>query len=116
MPGLRVLALLRSGGPVGEAYAVPRPVRQRIQTAFMERLRNPEPLDFDTEVQHEGASRWLQTSATARRLADGSVLFHGVWMDVTEQKSQTHAMATPPKRRQNGLRTGARPLHRGDEP
>lgn len=93
MPGLRVLALLRSGGPVGEAYAVPRPVRQRIQTAFMERLRNPEPLDFDTEVQHEGASRWLQTSATARRLADGSVLFHGVWMDVTEQKSQTHAMA-----------------------
>ena len=31
MPGLRVLALLRSGRPVGEAYAVPRPVRQRIK-------------------------------------------------------------------------------------
>jgi len=94
MPGLQVLALLRSGGSVGEAYAVPQSVQQRVQARFMERLHTQAPLDFDTEVLHEGASRWLQTSATARRLEDGSVLFHGVWMDVTERKSQTRAMAT----------------------
>ena len=94
MPGLQVLALLRSGGSVGEAYAVPQSVQQRVQARFMERLHTQAPLDFDTEVLHEGASRRLQTSATARRLEDGSVLFHGVWMDVTERKSQTRAMAT----------------------
>ena len=65
MPGLRVLALLRSGRPVGEAYAVPRPVRQRIQTAFMERLRNP---DFWTLTQGSAARGRiaLAASATAR--------------------------------------------------
>ncbi len=94
MPGLQVLALLRSGGSVGEAYAVQQSVQQRVQARFMERLHTQAPLDFDTEVLHEGTSRWLQTSATARRLEDGSVLFHGVWMDVTERKSQTRAMAT----------------------
>lgn len=94
MPGLQVLTLLRSGGSVGEAYAVSPSAQQRIQSAFMERLHSQEALDFDTEVQHQGASRWLQTSATARRLGDGSVLFHGVWMDVTERKSQARAMAT----------------------
>ncbi|PIF93167.1 signal transduction histidine kinase [Acidovorax sp. 62] len=94
MPGLQVLALLRSGGSVGEAYSVPQSVQQRVQARFMERLHTQAPLDFDTEVLHEGTSRWLQTSATARRLEDGSVLFHGVWMDVTERKSQTRAMAT----------------------
>ncbi|RLJ38336.1 ATP-binding protein [Acidovorax sp. 106] len=94
MPGLQVLALLRSGGSVGEAYSVPQSVQQRVQARFMERLHTQAPLDFDTEVLHEGISRWLQTSATARRLDDGSVLFHGVWMDVTERKSQTRAMAT----------------------
>ncbi|AYM97864.1 response regulator [Acidovorax sp. 1608163] len=94
MPGLQVLVLLRSGGSVGEAYSVPQSVQQRVQARFMERLHTQAPLDFDTEVLHEGTSRWLQTSATARRLEDGSVLFHGVWMDVTERKSQTRAMAT----------------------
>ena len=73
MPGLQVLALLRSGGSVGEAYSVPQSVQQRVQARFMERLHTQAPLDFDTEVLHEGTSRWLQTSATARRLEDGSI-------------------------------------------
>lgn len=92
MPGLQVLSLLRTGGSVGQAYAVPQKVQERIHDLFMSRLLTQEELDFDTEVLHERGSRWLHTSATARKLDDGSVMFHGVWMDVTERKLHTRAM------------------------
>ncbi|BEU94904.1 response regulator [Acidovorax sp. DW039] len=92
MPGLQVLSLLRTGGSVGKAYAVPQKVQERIHDLFINRLHTQAGLDFDTEVLHEGSTRWLHTSATARKLEDGSAIFHGVWMDVTERKLQTRAM------------------------
>ncbi|MDA8444387.1 hybrid sensor histidine kinase/response regulator [Paracidovorax valerianellae] len=85
--------LLQLEGPVGLAYGLPQPEEDALHDRIEHSLRTLQPLDFDVEVERGGRALWLKTLATARRLPDGAVLFNGVWLDVTEQKTQARALA-----------------------
>lgn len=50
--------------------------------------RHLTPLRSECRVRHAGTGqeRWLRSSATPQRMADGSTVFNGFWQDITDQR------------------------------
>lgn len=70
------------------------PEEVRIHEAIRHSALTLEPLNIDTLITAtSNEPHWVKTLATARRTPDGGTLFTGVWLDVTEQKRQAHALA-----------------------
>ncbi|MGN1056371.1 MAG: response regulator [Comamonas sp.] len=60
---------------------------------FQRSAATQEPLDFDVCItMMDGVQRWVKTRANPFREADGSVLFHGVWTDVSKEIVQARAL------------------------
>lgn len=67
--------------------------RAGIRAAIEESARVLGPLRYDFRVQHpEKGERWVQGNSLATRDAEGSVVWHGVMMDITEQKRAAEAL------------------------
>ncbi|MET0312238.1 MAG: ATP-binding protein [Burkholderiaceae bacterium] len=61
--------------------------RQPLLDAMAAAQQDLRDLDIRYRVKTiNGLQRWIHSSATLRREADGSVLWNGVWSDITEQK------------------------------
>ena len=81
-------------GPPGEEFLhASRDAVRDAREAFIHSARTLEPLDFDIATTLDGKTRWIKTLATARRTEEGSTLFNGVWLDVSEQKEQAAILA-----------------------
>lgn len=66
--------------------------RAGLRAALDESARALGPLRYAFRVQHpEKGERWVEGNSLATREADGGVVWHGVMMDITEQKRATEA-------------------------
>ncbi len=63
-----------------------------LEAAIARSVRTLEPLDIDMQVETARNVFWLKTLATARRQEDGSTLFNGVWLDISDIKAQAQAL------------------------
>lgn len=63
-----------------------------------------EPLDFDVQLEQEGKRIWAKMIASVRRLEDGSALFNGVWLNITEAKKQAQALEEAREEREKAVR------------
>ncbi|MDG9931206.1 MULTISPECIES: response regulator [unclassified Pseudomonas] len=65
---------------------------QAIEQAIARSLEALQPLDIDMQVALDDRRFWLKTLATARRTDDGSTLFNGIWLDISDIKEQARAL------------------------
>jgi PAS domain-containing protein len=61
--------------------------RQRWFDAMAASERSLSPLNFEGAFQHCGGTHWLRASANVRRGEDGSTIWDGVLLDITELKA-----------------------------
>lgn len=61
--------------------------RPRVATVMKQAEQQLDPVQFDFRVHAPDQTvKWLRTSATLHRRADGTVIWNGYWSDVTDQK------------------------------
>ena len=65
---------------------------QALEQAISNSLTTLQPFDVDMQVARAEGSFWLKTLATAKRSEDGSTLFNGIWLDISELKAQARAL------------------------
>ena len=82
-----------NGSPGDEFLHASAAAINGARDAFMHSARTLAPLNFDIAMTQDGTTRWLKTLATARRTDDGSTVFNGVWLDVSDQKKQAAILA-----------------------
>lgn len=92
LPGIAPHVLRCTDGPVARVYEAARELQDNARESFIASFRNLSPVDFDVEIDGPQGLRWLRTLASARRMGDGSVLFSGVWLDVTDRRREAHAL------------------------
>ena len=63
-----------------------------------------EPLRREYRVQAQDGIKWVRGEAVPRRAADGSVLWTGYWVDVTEEKRQGAALAAAKEQAESATR------------
>jgi PAS domain S-box-containing protein len=51
-----------------------------------EGIRNHQPFDWTGRIVHKETIKWLHISSAPETQADGDVLWHGIMVDITEQK------------------------------
>ena len=67
--------------------------RPHFLEAQAEGERTLSPIEVDYRVRMpDGTLRWIRNSASPRRDADGSVIWSGLWSDVTERKALTQQL------------------------
>ena len=67
--------------------------RPRIFATMAEAEKTLSPVEMDYHVlTREGAVRWFRTIASPSRARDGSVLWSGQWIDVTDKKNMERAL------------------------
>ena len=83
--GLKVEDLLKDAGLLlAQIDPAMRPAYLEAEATSARELK---PFDMDLRLRHpDGTWRWFQVRSTPRKLADGTVLFDGISMDVTNQK------------------------------
>ena len=60
---------------------------------FAQSAQTLEPVDFEVPmVMRDGVTRWIKTRANPLRQDDGSIIFNGVWLDVTKENQQAQAL------------------------
>ena len=60
---------------------------------FVRSAQTLEPVNFEVSmVMRDGVTRWIQTLANPQKAEDGSVVFNGVWLDVSKQVHQARAL------------------------
>ncbi|WP_284337498.1 ATP-binding protein [Comamonas sp. NoAH] len=70
-----------------------RKATSMAENCFKESAKTLEPVDFDVSiVMLDGVTRWINTRANPHQESDGSIIFNGVWMDVTKEMMQSRAL------------------------
>ena len=60
---------------------------------FARSAQTLEPVDFEVPVEMlDGVTRWIKTRANPKKQSDGSVIFNGVWLDVSKEIQQAQAL------------------------
>lgn len=60
---------------------------------YRESAATLKPVNFEVEMRmRDGITRWIKTRANPHRHADGSTMFYGVWLDVTNEVVQARAL------------------------
>jgi PAS domain S-box-containing protein len=73
--------------------------RSRLAAAEEAAIRNEGPFDIEVGFVHpDGARRWYRLSSAPRPQPDGSVLWDGIQLDVTESRVARDALATEQER------------------
>lgn len=67
-------------------------VDRQIELAIDHSLETLQPLDIDMQVELDNRRFWLKTLASARRAENGSILFNGIWLDISDIKAQARAL------------------------
>ncbi len=68
--------------------------RPSLEQAFGVALSTLEPLTHDFRIRRPDASvRWIEARAVPRAEPDGSIIFNGYWLDVTQQREIEEALA-----------------------
>lgn len=76
------------------AFARVHPDDQHIiEEAVDESVRSMQPLSIVIRSMAHNRERWINAEATPKREDDGSVFWSGVWVDVTEARAQSKALA-----------------------
>ena len=72
--------------------------QERVAARLREADADANESDFEIEYRagppDDRCARWVRSSATLRREADGSTIFNGYWADVSEQKALIHDLET----------------------
>ena len=69
---------------------VPEPHAEQLRTTLLEARAVGRTLSQEFPVSFGGVERWVRLGAKARRLADGSVLWNGYCLDLTDIKRAEH--------------------------
>lgn len=70
-----------------------RQVTATSEQHFSQSARTLEPVDFEVSINTaDGTTRWIKTRANPLKQEDGSVIFNGVWLDVTKEIQQAQAL------------------------
>ena len=73
--------------------ATDRPTRPTLAVAFQGATRTGVPISHDFRIQDSsGATKWIRSTTTVRTAPDGSLLWNGYWVDVTQQKALETAL------------------------
>lgn len=68
-------------------------VMARIKQHFLNSAKTLQPVNFEVSMQMlDGVNRWIKTRANPHVEADGSIVFNGVWLDVTKEVIQAQAL------------------------
>jgi PAS domain S-box-containing protein len=67
--------------------------RPRILTAIALAAQTLQPFHIESRVQRPGQpERWIECNSMPERQADGSILWHGIMLDITERKAAENSL------------------------
>lgn len=82
--------------PASAAQHIRAHAYQAVEQAyvhFSESAESLRPVDFEVPIDMpDGVTRWIKTRANPKQHPDGSVTFHGVWLDVSKEVMQSRAL------------------------
>lgn len=78
-----------------------------LAQAIAHSLKTLQPLDIDMQIVRGNSTFWLKTMATAKRVEDGTTLFNGIWLDISEIKAQAHALEEAKEQAEQAARAKA---------
>ena len=68
--------------------------RERVQQTLEQAARDLGALDMEFRTSPRGEERWVRSRALPYAAEDGTVLWSGYWVDVTQARAQAEALAT----------------------